>query len=166
MKSVEIRASKSDIAGAPAAFKKHCRRGVGKLLELAEQKAKAEAPVRTGRLSGSSGGRGGISWKINEHGDRIDGNLNATALNPETGENYALFVHEGTGIFGPKKKRITPKNGQALKFKIGGETIFAKSTKGQKPNPFLKRGFEEAMHQAQPIFDREMADFNRRSSGS
>lgn len=46
---------------------------------------------------------------------------------------YAKFLDEGTGIYGPKKKLIVPTNKKALKFKIGGTTIFVKSIKGIKP---------------------------------
>jgi hypothetical protein len=48
---------------------------------------------------------------------------------------YAKFLETGTGLFGPKRRPITPNGnsgggGQFLKFDIGGDTIFAKESKG------------------------------------
>lgn len=51
---------------------------------------------------------------------------------------YALYVHEGTGLFGPKKKRITPKKAKALKTPYG----YRKSIAGQKAQPYLSDGLE------------------------
>lgn len=53
--------------------------------------------------------------------------------------SYAKFVHNGTGIYGPKKRKITPKKARALKTPYG----FKKSIKGQKPNPYLENAFNE-----------------------
>lgn len=55
----------------------------------------------------------------------------------ELGEiNYAPFVHQGTGLYGPRKKRIFPKTKKALA--IPGWGVF-KSIKGQQPNQFFER---------------------------
>jgi hypothetical protein len=69
---------------------------------------------------------------------------------------YGLYVHEGTGIYGPRRRPITPKNGKFLVFTTkktvsglrskktgkvkfgGGKIVFAKSVKGMKPTPFLR----------------------------
>lgn len=64
-----------------------------------------------------------------------------------TGVPYALYVHDGTGIYGPKKTPIRPIRAKALVFrskvygaksgKFKGFVVVA-SVKGMKPNPFLK----------------------------
>lgn len=53
---------------------------------------------------------------------------------------YARWVHDGTGIYGPHGTPIVPRHAQALKFfwKKIGSTVYAKSVKGMRPNPFLK----------------------------
>jgi len=51
---------------------------------------------------------------------------------------YTKWVVGGTGLFGPRKKRIFPVKASALRFKIGGKTVFAKSIAGMKPNPFIE----------------------------
>jgi len=52
--------------------------------------------------------------------------------------DYAIYVHEGTGIYGPRHHLILPKHGKFLVFKgKDGHTVFARSVKGMPPNPFL-----------------------------
>jgi len=52
---------------------------------------------------------------------------------------YARYVHEGTGIYGPKGQMIKPVRAKALRWRgPGGDVIFAKQVRGIKPNPFLR----------------------------
>jgi|GEM_PF-735718 len=51
---------------------------------------------------------------------------------------YARHVHEGTGIYGKKRRKITPKKKKALKTPFG---VF-KSIKGQKAQPYLTDGVD------------------------
>lgn len=52
---------------------------------------------------------------------------------------YAYWVHEGTGIFGPKRTPIIPVRAQAMVFRVkSGKLIFAAKVKGSKPQPFLR----------------------------
>lgn len=59
-----------------------------------------------------------------------------------TNLSYARYVHDGTGLYGPKRKKITPKRAKALRFKgkrFGKSgIIFAHSVKGMHRNQFLK----------------------------
>lgn len=53
---------------------------------------------------------------------------------------YALWFNNGTGIFaGHSQWTIKPINGKALRFNIGGQTVFAREVvmPGQPPRPFL-----------------------------
>lgn len=52
---------------------------------------------------------------------------------------YALFQHEGTGIFGPTGKPIVPVEKKALSW-VGKDGVrrFAKSVKGVRPRKFLE----------------------------
>lgn len=65
---------------------------------------------------------------------------------------YAIFVHEGTGIYGPEKRpfEIRPKNKQALAFTWQGKKMVVKkvTVKGQRPQKF----FEQAVKKVQPRF--------------
>jgi hypothetical protein len=58
-----------------------------------------------------------------------------------SGQYYALWVHDGTGIYGPGARPIKPKTAQYLAFrwkKMGNKQFFFKSVKGMPPNPYLK----------------------------
>lgn len=52
---------------------------------------------------------------------------------------YAIYVHEGTGIYGRYRRPIRPVRAKVLRFKPKGSTgyAFAQSVKGMRPNPFL-----------------------------
>lgn len=58
---------------------------------------------------------------------------------------YARWVHEGTGIYGPRHTVIKPRNGKVLVFKASygpkwgpyKGTVVVRSVKGMKPNRFL-----------------------------
>lgn len=77
---------------------------------------------------------------------------------------YALWVHNGTGIFGPERRPITPTQGQFLYFKPSGKlttarafgarkrvaksrnrVVRARSVKGQPRTPFLVEPFRVVM---------------------
>ena len=64
---------------------------------------------------------------------------------------YALYVHEGTGIYGKSGQRIRPKTKKALYWK--GALHPVKSVRGQKPQPFMERGYQEARDNIQREFD-------------
>ncbi len=55
-----------------------------------------------------------------------------------TNVHYALFVHDGTGLYGPKGAYITPKTAKFLVWKgKTGKKIYARRVKGMRPNRFL-----------------------------
>jgi hypothetical protein len=74
---------------------------------------------------------------------------------------YAKFVEEGTGLFGPRKRRIVPKNGKVMAWpssrtRLSGRSrtrrgkaiagmAFATSTKGMKAKPYLIPGAKAAV---------------------
>lgn len=89
-----------------------------------------EAPTDEGKLANTG------NWALEKAGHlgyRIYTNL-----------VYALFVHEGTGIYGPVGRPITPTRARFLVFEWQGRTWFLRSVKGQKPNPYADRAMESA----------------------
>lgn len=97
--------------------------------------AKRKVGVDSGRL------RGSIRFTLQvEHG-RVVGTIGTMV-------QYGIYHHEGTGIYGPKKKPITPKSAKMLAFSpkgSGGKVVYAKSVKGSKPNPYLIEALREAV---------------------
>lgn len=102
-------------------------RGVLRMAKRVEGSAKRRSPVDTGRL------RSSITSEVVMRGGLPIGRVG-------TNVKYALDIHNGTGIYGPLRRPIVPKNAKALRFtaKGGSKLIFAKSVKGQKGKPFLR----------------------------
>ena len=56
-----------------------------------------------------------------------------------SGLYYARWVHDGTGIYGPRHQPIRPKTAKYLRWTDKqGKVHFAKQVKGMRPNPYLK----------------------------
>jgi hypothetical protein len=73
---------------------------------------------------------------------------------------YAPYVHGGTGLYGPLRRRIRPKLKRALRWVLaGGQAVFARSTAGQKPNPFLDRAFSRLLAESEKLIDRLWGQF-------
>jgi bacteriophage HK97-gp10 putative tail-component len=113
-----------------AVYRDMLRRGL-----KVETRAKAElqsnpSRVDTGRLRGS----------IRARMIQLDG---VPVCRVGTNVEYALFVHDGTGLYGPNHRYIVPVNKSVLRWKTkgsGGKNgyTFAKRSSGMRPNPFLK----------------------------
>jgi hypothetical protein len=52
----------------------------------------------------------------------------------------ARWIHDGTGIYGPRRTPIRPTRAKFLRFKPKGSRryIYVRSVKGMRANPFLK----------------------------
>lgn len=63
-----------------------------------------------------------------------------------TNVKYALFVHDGTGLYGPRHAPIRPRRGKYLRFKPRGSRkwVYAKQVKGMRPNRFLANALPAA----------------------
>jgi HK97 gp10 family phage protein len=99
-----------------------------------ERRAKELCPVDTGRL------RASISLV------QVFRN-NVPVVQVGTNVYYAQYVEFGTGIYGPRHQRITPKNGRYLVFKPRGsrDKVFARSVAGSRPRPFLTEALPAAL---------------------
>lgn len=63
-----------------------------------------------------------------------------------TGAKTARWVHDGTGIYGPRHTPIKPRRGRYLVFMPKGAKgkVFARQVRGMAPNPFLKAALPAA----------------------
>lgn len=62
-----------------------------------------------------------------------------------TNKKYARWVHDGTGIYGPHRRRITPKTKKALAFNgRRGRRVVVRSVRGMEKNEFLKDALSAA----------------------
>jgi hypothetical protein len=86
--------------------------------------------INTGRL------RNSISVELRQVGGKL-------TVAVGTNVSYAIFVHDGTGIWGPRHRLIKPRNGKVLRWKGKTKTgkkgyIYARYTRGMERNPFLR----------------------------
>jgi hypothetical protein len=100
------------------------RRRMRSLQRRIANQARADVPVRTGNLGRSIG-----EGQVRVTGPRtVSGSVHATA-------RYAAPVHEGS-----RPHVIRPRRAKALRFEIGGRTVFAKMVRhpGSRSRPFLR----------------------------
>lgn len=116
-------------------------------------RAKDIAPVDTGELQASID----IIKETKESvtiGHRANPNLKT-----KDGWFYPTLVHEGTGIYGKRKKRIKPKKAKALNTPFG----YFKSIAGQKAYPYLSDATEDVIRgkQMETIVDSFTEDLGK-----
>lgn len=69
----------------------------------------------------------------------------APAVRVGTNVFYAIYVHDGTGVYGPRGRPIRPVNAKFLSWKNKkGKRVYAKQVLGMKPNPFLRDAMDAA----------------------
>jgi phage gpG-like protein len=63
-----------------------------------------------------------------------------------TNVNYARWVHDGTGVYGPRHRLIRPIRRKYLRFRPGGRGrfVYARFVVGMKPNRFLTNALPAA----------------------
>lgn len=88
-----------------------------------------EAPTDHGKLAGN--------WLIERMANEYDWRI-------YTMTKYALFVHEGTGVYGPRGDVIRPKSAKALSFEWKGKNYVVRYVRGQKPNPYVDRAMQRS----------------------
>ena len=61
-----------------------------------------------------------------------------------TPAQYAKYVNDGTGLYGPYKTPIYSKHiGHPMAFQVGGKMVYTKMIKGIKPRKFVEKSMEE-----------------------
>lgn len=113
-------------------------RGVRRWSNEVRAFAIARAPKATGELAGSS------SVTMNTHPGFVVGEVTFSA-------RHAIWVHEGTGIYGPRGRPIRSRTGRMLRFPRGSGRLsrerrndpraraftYTRTVRGQRKNPFL-----------------------------
>ena len=105
-----------------------------------ETLAKQNVPIDTGVLRQHPVDRKDLKRRVQGPG----GLVVKTELSIPAKPKYAKWVHDGTGIFGPKGVPITPRKAPFMVFQIDGKWFKKKEVKGQVPQPYLREALEEA----------------------
>lgn len=92
---------------------------------------------------------------------KLSGNVQAQTdgLTGSVGPNlditpYAVWVHRGTGLYGPFKSRIVPVRKKALYWPGARHPV--KSTAGQVANPFVERTYNQIKNPVEQIFEKSV----------
>jgi hypothetical protein len=102
----------------------------------------------------------GLERHIGVHGPTSLGDLISAELGVAPVESartrgsadYALWVDQGSGMFGADPHMIHPTVAKAMRWNdIAGNTIFARATKGQRPRMFMLDTFEQMTRVAMPV---------------
>lgn len=117
---------------APTITEGALKRAIGNTAYRVEGQAKQNAPVDQGILRGS----------INTDGSHKRGNDVYASVG--TNVEYAKAQEEGTGIYGPRKTPIRPKNGKLLAWKRNGKWHFARQVRGVRPKRFFRRARDDS----------------------
>lgn len=136
---IQLVLDEKDLSRIPAHLERKAGLAVRKVTMLVEADAVRYAPY----AKYHGGGKGtnlknSITSYSRGAGFNTVGTAGATA-------SYAIYVHTGTGIYGPKGQPFTivPVNKKAL-FWPGAEHPVKKVTiRGAKANPFLKKAFDK-----------------------
>lgn len=134
-----IELDEKDLRALPGKLAASAERAVKKVGTLVEAKAVRKAPIWHGPGK-KKGGNLKNSGTTEFSGSGFDTQAKVKFTAP-----YAIFVHDGTGIYGPKAMPFTreARNKKAL-FWPGAQPPVKKVTiRGMKARPFLKQAFEE-----------------------
>jgi len=119
-----------------ASVRHHVARAVRRAQRRTRDRAKAELTnagrVDTGRLRNSI-----VSEVVEPAGLVLRGKVVADA-------DYSYFVHQGTGVYGPRGRPIVPRRARVLRWRPRGSAafVFRPEARGVEPTPFLQRAKE------------------------
>jgi len=105
---------------------------LGDIALAMESEARSEAPFRTGNL------RRNIT---RTHVSRTAAGNFQVSVGVRRTAPYGVWVHEGTGLYGEHHRPIRATGGNVLHFVNNGQSLFRRSVRGQRANPYMRRAF-------------------------
>lgn len=137
----QLAALAAAFANAPQQLKPALTVAVNRSLMGYQATAKQLAPIDKGVLRGSIQIQA-ASWS----GDTVTGSVGTGPM------DYALYMEQGTGIYGPTGAPITPKNKKVLAWFADGQWRYAKSVKGVKPHWYMRGSVEQNQAKTEGYF--------------
>ena len=144
---VRLKIEAEDLKPLDPRFKSAAKRTVELTAIDLQGNLKKNSPVDHGRLQGS--------WVIFQTGE-LERTVKSSA-------KYAIFVNDGTGLYGPLHHLIRPRNGRFLSFvprkgKYKGKRIAVPWTRGQKPQKFVEKSMEQTERRVQEFMIRALME--------
>jgi len=106
---------------------------VGEVTAEVAAVAQRRCPVDDGTL------RASIRSRVSRRGGEVIGEVYSDL-------EYAAYVHQGTGIYGPSHRPIRPVRARVLSWQqAGAGRVFAREVRGSRPQPFLADALAEVV---------------------
>ncbi|MBA9005934.1 HK97 gp10 family phage protein [Thermomonospora cellulosilytica] len=102
------------------------------LTRRTETRAKLNIRVRTGTT------RASITSSVRTRGTLVIGRV-------WTPSKVGWWLHEGTGIYGPRGRPIRPVRAQFLRFEVGGRIVYARQVRGMPGDQWLVRALRQTV---------------------
>jgi hypothetical protein len=105
---------------------------IAELTRRTETRAKLNIRVRSGAT------RASITSSVRTRGTLVVGRV-------WTPSKVGYWLHEGTGIYGPRGRPIRPVRAQFLRFEVGGRVVYACRVRGMPGDRWLVRALEASV---------------------
>lgn len=106
---------------------------VGEVTTEVANAARRRCPVDNGAL------RASIRTQVSHRGGEVVGEVYSDL-------EYAAYVHQGTGIYGPSHRPIRPVRARVLSWEQAGVgRVFAREVRGSRAQPFLADALAEVV---------------------
>jgi len=135
------------IGDMPDKALRYLRAAIEDIADEIEAVATANAPEDTGVLKANAVARRDLKRRVQGPGGLVVKSEISVPKEPV----YAKWVHDGTGIYGPKGTPIVPRRAKFMRFQIDGKWFAKTSVLGQKPQPYLKEAVEEVERSFVPV---------------
>lgn len=128
MVTVKITVDESKLTNISEQIPKIREKGLNLASQYMINRLQKNSPVDHGVLKG---------WFAYEHTPGEEVKIKSPA-------QYVVFVNDGTGIYGPHKTPIYSKHiGKPMAFQVGGQMVYTKMIRGQKPQKIVERSIAE-----------------------
>ena len=142
MVKVTIEFDKSAVDDIPEKTEAIIKKGKNLVAQNMIRNLAQNSPVDTGKLKG---------WFPYRNED--------TLVEIRSPAEYAGYVNDGTGIYGPRGQLIYRKDiGKPFAFNAGGKMVYVKYIKGQKGQHFVERSIEQTSSNLQRLFNKAVLD--------
>lgn len=106
--------------------------------DAVDEEARERVPVDTGDLKENPFQRRDLKRRVQGPGGLVAKSEFSIAK-----RGKQRWVHNGTGIYGPKARPIKPRSAPFMVFEINGRKFRLKEVLGQEAQPYLEEAFDE-----------------------